>query len=283
MFKIVRTTGEEWSEEEIRALTVGLRSGQPCIESLIEAHITLANKIAGFFSRHHIHRKEDIYAAAYSGLTEAVNKAASVLYDDNITAYVARSIKGAIQMFVVSDCLIPIPRGEFKSRMEKEDAVSFVLRTSNVGRVDIFDREVHISGVMENIAVILPLTNKVMENIDIPVMDYSLQKMEDLYSTMQLTPTEVHIIDRRLDGMTLQEIAAELGVTHPAIIYHIQNIKTKLSKVGLKFHSAEVSGTKTCTKCDTEKSLSRFYKISEGKYKSICKECLKEVRNASVC
>jgi hypothetical protein len=41
-----------------------------------------------------------------------------------------------------------------------------------------------------------------------------------------------------------------------------------------------ISGTKVCSTCHAEKSLSLFYKIGEDKYKSICKDCMKGARDA---
>jgi len=282
-FRMVKPD-KEYSEEEIMHMVINLRGGdREMIIPLIKAHITLANKIAGFFTRHNVNRREDLYAVAFHGLVDCVNHLAEKLQDNNATPFIARSIKGAIQMFLVSDCLIPIPRGEFKKRMEKEDAISFILRTSTSsgGGLEILDREVHEAGVIENIAVILPLSNKVMENIDIPVLDYSFQKMEDLYSKMGLTEEEIQIVDMRLDGLTMEEVAEKLGISKPGVYYKIQEVKTKISRLGLKMpnHSPVLSGTKVCSRCKIEQSLSFFYKIGEGCYKSICKGCMKEVRD----
>jgi len=275
MFKMIRET-KEYSEEDILRATKRLRAGDhQQVIPLIKMHITLSNKIAGFFTRNFPHRREDLYAEGFRGLCKAINKAQVNLVDDNITAYAASSIKGAIQHYLCHDCLIPIPRGEFKKRMEQEDVTSFMIRTTGGVNATF---EVHDSGVTENIAVIVPLTNKVMEEIDIPCFDRSLQRMEDLYQKMRLTEEEIKIVDMRLDGCTLEEIGATLGMTKMAISYKLTYIKVKIQRLGIKTldHTRLISGTKECSRCHNERSLSFFYKIGPDSYKSICKICMKE-------
>ena len=184
-------------------------------------------------------------------------------------------------MFLCSDCLIPIPRGEFKKRMEKEDPLAFSIRTNKTAGsgLEILDREVHAAGVIENIAIILPLTNRLMENIDIPTSDHSFERMEDLYKKMGLTAQETEILDMRLDGLTYEEIGVVLGMSYQAVRdYHMQNIKGKLVRLGIKMpnHAPLITGKKICTKCQNELSLSFFYKIGQDSYKSVCKNCMKQ-------
>jgi len=272
-FRMVK--GEDRTEEEITRMVVSYRGGNTdLVIPLIKAHITIANKIAGHYARYNHYRREDLYAVAFLGLCEAVDRAAYVLEDNGITPYLARSIKGKIQTFLCSDCLIPIPRGEFKKRMETEDASDYIARTSN----DDLTLDTFYGGVIENIAVIIPLTNRVMENLDIPTTDHSLDKMSDLYHKMGLTEIECQIIDMRLDGRTYDEIGTALGMTGQAVRgCHLQNIKSKLGKLGIKMpnHTPILAATKVCTACKRELSLSFFYRISGNSFKSHCKECMK--------
>jgi DNA-directed RNA polymerase specialized sigma subunit len=257
------------------------------LHKIIDSHIPMAKGVAGFYARKMPYRLSDIYAAAYYGLSQGANRmfTENVMTDANITPYLYVRTRGAILDFCSVDSLIPIPRGEFKQRMEIEDARDFVTRTNQTESKNVMHYDVHLGGVCENLAVIIPIDTAEAQNaVDIPTYDEAPNSMEELYFKLRLNDTEIEVVSMRMEGYTISEIGKHVNLTKMRISQIVDEIKLKLPRIGLKSHlmMPKIAGTKVCNACGLEKSLSDFYKIGEDKYKSHCKHCIKEKHEEAV-
>lgn len=263
-----------YKDEEIQAMVASLRGGdKSMIVQLIKAHFDLVNRIANKYAWHTRLRRDDIYGTAYLALADAVNTFPQE-GDIKITNYIAMKVKGRIRHFLCADFLIPIPEDEFRKRikMDTADPKDFD---------DMMELPVHASGVIPGAwAVILPLNNARLgdRERDIPYVDMRFESVEDLFNQMGLTEREVRVCNMRLDGYTLEEIGGYLELSKMMVSYIINDIKAKINRLGIKTpeRTRLISGTKCCSKCQQDKSLSFFYKIGPDSYKSVCKPCMKE-------
>ena len=277
---------EKWRDEQVSDMVKVLLKGNTIvIDGLIDAHIDFTARIAKRYTYRYPYKSKDIISASFHGLIQGITWAAEGrLEDENIKPYLYTTIRRFIRDFLEKDFLIPIPRKEFKKMMEEEDVHSYVQRTTPLHFRMPANRIAHI----QNMPVMYSMSQDYCEDdeqgdykIEIPTYDEQLDGMDDLFVKLELTPQEVQVINLRLEDCTLTEIGKELNCSYEWIRQIIEDIKTRLPKIGLKpyLHARKILGTKVCNgPCGKDKSLSDFYKIGEDKYKSICITCMKEKR-----
>jgi len=281
-------SSRDWSDENVKQLAdqlleCGDNVPDSLFDDLIDANLDLANQIAGHFIRMFPKKRNDIISSAMLGLVRGVHNAPHVMHDNNIRKYLRPRIAGAIHDFLERDFLIRIPRKQWKKMMEVEDVVDFMERTFRPGvTLQRFG-----SGVLTSKPIIFSMIGRDPEtdeeyHSEIPApKKYIKRDFDEMLIEMHLTERESMIVWLRLSGYTFAEIAERMKLTKPRIIQIIEGLRSRWVELGFpmpRIHHRKISGTKVCTRCETEKSLSEFYKIGEDKFKSICKKCMKEQR-----
>ena len=278
----------KWDEEKIAALTPRARAGdQTAVDLLIDAYIPAAMKSAAWYVKKAPKKMDDIFAAGLQGLVTACHRSCNGhLKDDNIEAYIKSTVRWAVQDFLRKDFLIPIPPREFKRRIDE-----WAKNNENTGKVyinaDVKDASTiqeHGVGVLKGIAIFVSLDHMRDDyEMDIPTNDRKMDAVNDLFVRLGLDNQESVVASLRMDKYTLQEIGDKLGFTKMRIKQICDKIKIKIRGADIHVSTAKISGTKVCTTCKEDKSLSDFYKRSDSSietHKSICKACMKAAREA---
>lgn len=92
---------------------------------------------------------------------------------------------------------------------------------------------------------------------------------------LHLDSVELFVIKAKMSGYANNEVCKFLKVTEQRIGQIVKKIQEKLIAAGL--FCDRKSGVKhVCAKCGKEKLSSDFYKRSNGKLQSMCKDCYKE-------
>lgn len=267
----------EWTDEEKCELTKrALACDKTVVDDLIDAYIPTAMKSASWYVRKAPNKIDDIFGSGLQGLVEACNRACTgCLRDENIETYIKSSVRWAVQDFLRKDFLIPIPLGEFRKRVKAAEGSMYMNPKSD-------SIKTHKNGILEGVAIMVSFES-MRENtaFDITYNDAPVDAMSDLFQKLGLSDRECDIVSMRMDDYTLSEIGEVMHLTKARIKQILDDIKQKVIKAGFKESKHKISGTKVCSKCETEKSLSDYYKRSDSgreTHKSICKACLKEAR-----
>jgi len=277
---------KEWTEKEKETLLRRAKSGdQTVVNDLIDAYIPIAMKSAAWYVRRLPDKFDDVFGAGLEGLVIACHRVCNGhLKDDNVEQYIKSIVRWSIRDFVRKDVLIPIPHKEFKKRIEK-----WIESGEEHPNTPINDLELRPNNSMaftDTLAIIVSL-DKIRENLerDLQHTDEAIGAIDDIFQRLNLTEREAEIVSLRMADYTLQEIGDRFGLTKMAIKYILDDVRIKMAKAGLKPRVyTQLTGTKVCTKCQKEKSLSEFYKRSDNHgetHKSICKQCMKEKRDAT--
>ena len=281
---------QSWSEEQVKELVAQLLAGNKAVlPDLMDAHIEFTYKIASRWMKKSPHKYKDILSSAFQGMVQGITWAGEgKLYNENLQAYLAVTIRRFIRDFLEHDFLIPIPRKEFMKRMEEETVDDFMVRTLNHNP----SVPTHRIALIQNIPVITFIDRDYESDdsedcsMEIPSYDEYPHAMEDLYYKLELSPEQKVVVELKLQDYTNAEIGERMQCTGEWIRLMILEIRKKLVKIGLKpvLHEHKITGTKVCTRCDTERSLSDFHKRADSEcgYKSICKICKKAEKNQCV-
>ena len=277
---------KSWTKEEVDELVSrALEKDATVVPDLIDAHIEFTYRVAIPFIRRYPYKSKDIICSAFYGLVQGCQWAADGrLYDRNIEPYIATTIRRYIRDFLEHDFLIPIPRREFAKRMNTEDLDVFIKRT-NTGKFAMPQNPI---AFIEHIPIIHSLdvdhqSDDIDWNLEIPVNDTPIDAMDDLMIKLGLDDKEIDIINKRIEGYTLQEIGEEVKLTPRGVKFIIDGVKRKLHKLGLTAvcHRQDISGTKVCNVCGLEKSLSEYYEERNGWRKGTCKQCMKDKKKCA--
>lgn len=99
------------SESDLKTLLARLKSGDETVkEAITLGHLRLAVSIARRWTQTHPSQAMQIMSDAMYGVIYAVEHAATKLYDDNITAYIASSVVSKIRNGLEKRFLVRVPR-----------------------------------------------------------------------------------------------------------------------------------------------------------------------------
>jgi RNA polymerase sigma factor (sigma-70 family) len=279
------TPKKEWSDDEKLVLTRRAKAGdQSAIPDLVDAYIPEAMRSASWYVRRAPGKIDDIFGAGLEGLVVGCTRACNGhLKDDNILKYIKSIVRWAVQDFLRKDFLIPIPVAEFRKRVKAMEKDRVYMNKENKPGADV---KTHTNGILEGVAIIVSFEN-LKENtaFDLPTHDKQLNAVEDLFTKLELTERESRIVSLRMDDYTLQEIGDKVDLSKMRIKQILDDVKVKVRGAGMKENKQKCTGTKVCTMCDEDKSLSDYYKRSDQSretHKSICKACMKLKREACV-
>lgn len=193
----------ERSSEEITAMAQRLLDGdRGMVEPLIEAHIKLVYQVSKIYRKRNSSRQDGILSAGFYGLVKAVNWAAEGrLKDTGISKYIRVTVSRFIQEFLEHDHTIRIPRKAFKKQASTGTFLKMI---------------------------------PILEDTDRTFCLYAKDCRALSFDDLNLTATENVVLERRIAGMTQQEIGDELDCSQSFISLAIQSIKKKYAKVRMK-------------------------------------------------
>jgi hypothetical protein len=227
----------------------------------IEALMPTAKKAADLFKATHPHLYDELLMLAYEELTVFANT-----HDGehkNPEAIVFLRCKGACKNFVVSDCVVHKPR--------TRDLVDPDPEEDSLTRMPVQLKK----GVR-------PIIVSLSSGLDISGAPRYTYDEYDLIKDFQLEPLDRVIVEKRLDGWTVEEIAQVLELDHSTVVKRLTGIKRVLLEEG--FHPREEPEEKIkCNECGLIKSSTEFYTRVRGpnqrrSYFGKCKECMKKRR-----
>ena len=214
--RYIQTDGYKKTAQEIEQMASKLREGDASqISALIECHIKLAYQISKRFINSYPKKKDDIIAAAFYGLSKAVNWAyEGRLYDDGITKYIQVTVQRHIRDFLETDHKINIPRKTFKRLIELNETIEFVPVIVPINHdTENENEDFYLEDYQENVT-------------DQYVQHYKI--FEELFFILKLTDIERQIVELRLDGYTQAEIGQKLNRTQQSIQQILKGIQDRI-------------------------------------------------------
>ena len=283
---------KEYTDLERSALVQRLREGdESAIEDTIEAYIEVARECSSYTANKNKGREQDVYGVGFSALVDAVHGAhKGALENDNLEYYIRSKVRYAVKSFIRKDYLIVIPHDELIARSKRNNGL-YIEDEENPMIMDTILKGLPLNTIMSTMpAKWIPIKisyDLLLEtcNMDIMSKDDPMDAIDDIISEVHLTAREIRVTLYRLDNYTLAEIGKELGLTGMHVHNIVEDIKAKMLRAGYKPTEKKISGTKVCTRCGSEKSLSDYHKRSDSgraTHKSICKQCAKEKRDAKI-
>jgi len=199
-------------EDEVISLVQQLRAtgDKDARDQLIESHVPLAAYIGRKFAYHYPERRDDIIAASFLGLTQAVDWAATRLTDDTIAPYISTTVKRFITDFIESDSLMPIPRKMYKQLRVKGSLLPFF----NSMESSQEDEENYCPA-------------DYTENV--PSVEFD-EGADELLAHIIRDDRDQVIIDLLLEHYTMQEIGDELGLSKQYISMLIGSIRFRATQ-----------------------------------------------------
>ena len=188
----------------------------------IDAKRGLAHALARRFCKIKGSRQDDILGAAMLGLCCATDKIAKGEYvpvdQQNVDAYVAKTIIGHIKSFLENDFLIKTPRATYKKLMQEGKpvvgcVVESALRTRAQPSATQSDDDA--------LEIASPLVRKDRN------AEADRLVLTDLLLGMDLTEREVLILQYLRESFSGTEIGKKLGLTRAAISLNIKSIRKK--------------------------------------------------------
>ena len=272
----------DYTEEQKAELTKRALAGDTTVaKDLADAYLPEALKAISWYIRRAPKKVDDIFGAGLEGLVVACNRACTGhLKDEHIDKYIKGVVRWSVQDFLRRDYLIPIPKNEFSKRIKKWNEENIIHPNAPIKEFDSL--KVHTDGGIDGIAIMVSFEN-LIENtaFDISCTDEPRSAISDLFIKLELTEREIEIVSMRLEDFTMEEIGTAIGLSKMRIKQILDVVKDKLRHAGFNEPTAKITGTKACTQCGVDKSLSDYYKRSDQSretHKSICKECMKQAR-----
>jgi len=215
---MMQKSSHDLSEKsDLSLLVERLRAGDRTVaELIIESNITVAKRIAKYYSKWYPDKSDDIRGAAFVGLTQAVTWAyEGRMYDNNIIPYIAKTVDRFIKDFLEKDHLIRIPRSAFREMIQRMEAIQFLpiafpLHIRNDDEENSADEE-----------IIEPAA---------PVDTDPLELME-FFDRLALTEFEKIVLTQKSEGRTLHEIAEMTGKSHVWIYKTLENIRERADRL----------------------------------------------------
>lgn len=204
------------NKSELSLLVARLRAGDRSVNHLIiESNITMAKKIAKYYSHWYPTKSEDILGAAYFGLCQAVEWAATRMYNNDIIPYIATTVHRFIQEHLEQDHLIQIPRSAFREMIKKMEVIQFLPIAFPL----------HVKDNDEE--------NAAEEYIIEPVARSDNEPMElsEFLNKLALTDFEKQVLTLRSEGRTFHEIGNMVGKSYNWIYLTLENIRDRADRL----------------------------------------------------
>ena len=204
-------------KSKLDLLVQRLRLGDRTVASLIiESNISVAKKIARYYSKWYPEKSDDITGAAFMGLTQAVTWAGNGrMYDNNIVPYIAKTVTRFIKDFLEADHLIKIPRSAFKEMIQRMEAIQFLPIAFPIHQKDNDE---------ENPA------DEYMNEPAAPT-DTNPLELKEFFDRLALTEFEKLVLTQKSEGRTLHEIANATGKSHVWIYKTLENIRDRADRL----------------------------------------------------
>jgi len=193
------------NESTLRKLKEGDDS---VIDTVIEAYLTLAEKIARYYGHGYPTKADDIHSVALLGLCKAINNIKNGrMTTDNFKAYINNTIRGHIKHFLQQDHLVHLPNWYLAERLK--DRNFRIPMAFTIDRRDSNDDE----DVELTFEIAAP---------DPGDRDF----INEFYE--KLTNFERIVLDLRSEGHTLVEISEHTGKSKTWIEKTLLKIKDKM-------------------------------------------------------
>ena len=213
------TGGKRVRPERLSNLVQQLRSGDRTVsDEIVKGHIGLAMDIARVYTRRSpIGKTDDIIAAAMLGLVQAVEWGArGRLRNNNIGPYIRTIIRRFVLDYVYNDHVIRIPRTTF-ARMQSTKTQPLVTTLDYRDDDDSSDNEGYDQYVE------LLYTEDEHDIIFTEIID-----------NLEFTDRERFVLDRLVEGFTMDDIAANLNTTKQNILFIKKAIRERISYSDLR-------------------------------------------------
>lgn len=217
------------------------RNGQKDVrDALIEGHIYFAMWIVTHYVGRHSDRAEDLASSALFGLVQAVEWAPERMRDNNITAYIATTIRRHIRDFIEQDNMIRIPRKTYKKMIQDGLAAGYDLKDI-VPVIHIFDTQISED---EDEGV-----NDYYDLFEPGVIDQEEIIAKDLLDHLHLDVKEEQVVNSLVEGWTIRDIASQLGISKSSVYNVIKSIRERIKLLGEEYaseHGGARSRTEAC-------------------------------------
>lgn len=193
----------------MESLVESYRAGQTELRNeIIEILIPQAKRHVARFKRAHPNQRDEIDSMAMAALCHTVMLAQTQLRNNSIRPYVNVAIRGAVHKAIAKDRLIPIPPDKYREITKDADDPSEALAA--------------LAGQLATRFVF----------IDTDKLSYvpHESRLGEMLSALQLSYKERVILELRVQGCTLREIAAQLELSEPGVLYHIRQVGARYQR-----------------------------------------------------
>jgi DNA-directed RNA polymerase specialized sigma subunit len=257
-----------WRRSMGNALDERLANGEDVVVEVIESYMPLALKVAGYYMSLDHRRADTIKSIALETLTVTINK----IYTDkgsckNLRNYVHVRVRGDILNFFNRDKLMVMPSGrqqEVDTDTESYTVESVALKVPFRPVVISMDgsSQSTLSNIHEAVAPAPMDTRPIGEYLD----------------SMNLTPRELRVVELRLEGFNMTEIAKQLDTYKVEIFRVLKRIQERMGNITPGKKKPVPEGLRMCVTCNTEKTYDHFYIANKaaGTFRGTCKECMSQ-------
>lgn len=152
---------------------------------------------------------DDIRSAAVLGLVKAVSRLESGIQPEGTTtSYVRNYVKGEIMEVIRNRRMIPIPNTTLRRRRQRGDATAITVLYD----ADTDERQTLIGRT----AIVNP--------------SIGVDTMADLLAELDFTPSELQVLELRLEGKTVREVADSMTIEKSMVGLLIKAMKRRWKK-----------------------------------------------------
>lgn len=225
----------------LEALVVRLRTGDLSVKNeIIGGHMRLGMSATAKYSRRYPFLRDDLIGASMFGICQAVDWAATKLYDNNITPYIYRTCDRFIRDMVEARNPIRIPRRTFLALTDDGDMfvplVQAITHIDDDGNYyDEYDKLSEVSGTIEEHPMLFA----------------------EMLESLLLSARDRTLIDMLLEDWTQTEIAEHLGVSKMYITQMKQQIGERIRHYQKRIENARPKTVRRKSDVDTRTTLRR--------------------------
>lgn len=231
----------EIDDERKNELRERLQNGDTSVkDELVLSHLRLAYNISAKYARFEPNKSDEILSTAFEALVDACNSVANgALKDSNITGYLACRIHTRCCDFVRNDRLFGPSYPTIKKHQEPGRPFQKPLRfnldldvkssqsteTDDVEELKLFDvtSDRRFFSTLTGIKRDYPSTREDVNRLT----EYEIS---DLIKGLVKTRREKIILEMKIDGYKIQEIAAHLEVTRQTVRRELENLRMRAQK-----------------------------------------------------
>lgn len=204
------------TDYQLNLAVMSLKQGDlSMIDPIIEHHLRLIDRVAVIRARAFPYKYQDIKSASRFGAVQACHWAAEGrMYDNRITPWIVYNCNRFITEFVNEDHMIQIPRKEFKNRV--------ALNENNIFRYYSVSTLQHD---FEEFAALAQQEDLGFE--DQCSKNETSEQYYDMFRELDLNETEWKIVELRVMGHTLEEVAQNLAMSYSAVHRAIKRVQKR--------------------------------------------------------